>query len=143
MLAVRTVCRSAVGQIDRVERRDLEGSGIEVDGGCVVLPLHCRIPLPLQPLALVRRPALLALLRDCRGGWLAVAGAVAPLRGCSAFAFQHLVSTVDGEQVLPAERFLRGGRVGGVNVEAFSDAIGRNLNAVSVFGGEGAISQGG
>jgi len=62
--------------------------------------------------------------------------------GC-AFALELLVDAVDGEEVLAAEGFVGGGGVGGVDVEAFGDAVGGDFDAVGVFGLEGAVFEGG
>ena len=153
----------AVGEVDWVCRGDGEGARVEGYGCCVVFARHGGVALGFEEFGFggcgarggaggfagsaaadAAGSGFIGGGGCCRGGGTAFGGAAGAGRGAGCgFAFEFFVDGVDGEEGLGADGVGHVGFVGGVDVEGVGDAGGGDFDGFAVFGGEGAVFEGG
>lgn len=133
----------AVGEVDWVCGGDGDGGGIEIDGGGVVFARHGGVALGFEGFGGGGRGGwgggLRFIIGGGGGGWCS-SGA------CSSggvFALEFLVNAVDAQEGLRADGVGHVGFVAGVDAEGVGDTGGGYFYALGVFGGQGAVFQGG
>ena len=142
MFVAGAISGGAIGEVDWVCGGYGDGFGVEVDGGGVVLARHGGVALGFEELGF-RRGGGYGLRFGCAGAGCAAARSRCGASGSRIFAFEFLVDAVDAQKRLRADGVGHVGFVGGVDVEGVGDAGGGDFYALGVFGGEGAVFEGG